>query len=217
MCYNRLGVEIKGECYLHERRLEGCTFAMIYLGEIYEARGDIATAMEFYKEGHDGGNQNATVKLGRLGRTISAQTALLDNEPVAQVTMEANLHDARTSGAVTTRITEDVLMSRDDEDRRWVVLLKFERSDKLFFDALMSAEALAPCQCALEKESRPIILSPSRAKAFLHPHHYDAVMEALQQKNVVLHKDNVIVEPELADTVEAVLQRIVKTKKVHKP
>jgi len=109
---------------------------------------------------------------------------------------------------------EELLRSFDDHcaTHRFVVLLKFKRNDRNFLQALMGSEELAPCREALEAHGFDTVL-PSKAKAFLHPHHYGAVMDAIARDNLTLRIDNVIVEPEFEEPVIAVLSRVSKPKK----
>lgn len=141
-----------------------------------------------------------------------------DADPAVQAAIEASLLDAGRSapaaGAaqVNAQISGALLGTRAEEPQRRVVLLKFGRRPEVFRTALLTSEALGPVRRALEAQGLAVVL-PTKAKVFVHPQHYEPVMEAIRQQGLTLYGDHVIVEPELVPTVKGVLRRITKPKR----
>ena len=103
----------------------------------------------------------------------------------------------------------------ETNDNGHVVLMKFNKCPKAFLQALMTSPDLVPWQVALAVRGLDGIL-PSRAKVFVHPEHYEAVMEAIRRSGLRFHADHVIVEPELEGLVTQVVRKIAKPKKGHR-
>jgi len=160
----------------------------------------------------DAKNSNARAK------RLLVPNAVEDSEdPEMEVALKASLaepaerklEELDTVSAINETLSSALL---DSQDWYNVVVLKFKRSPKLFLDVLMNADALAPYRNALEERSYSVILPGSEAKIFVHPRHYDPVLASLAREGHRLHKDNVIVEPELEGVVIELLGRIVKMK-----
>jgi len=75
----------------------------------------------------------------------------------------------------------------------------------------MSCEALEPIRSALEAHNYPMILE-SRAKIFVHPCHYEAVLDSIQRQQLKLFADHIVIEHFFEEAVVDVLKKIVKPK-----
>lgn len=136
-----------------------------------------------------------------FSKRAASQADEEDNSSVGGA--EALRSNAQVSQALLTKPVE--------EPEEFVVLLKFERNPKKFLDVLMSWEVLAPYREDLESHGLAVIL-PSRAKIFVHPFRYQAVLQAIEEKGLDLYADHVIIEPDIEHDVVDILKRIVKPK-----
>ncbi|CAE8583743.1 unnamed protein product [Polarella glacialis] len=112
-------------------------------------------------------------------------------------------------------VSDALLRSRPEEELGTcvgkVVLLKFNRCIQSFQRALLQRPELEPVRKALGQRGFAVVL-PSKAKAFVHPENYEAVLEAIVRDKLVLYADHVLVEPELENVVKEVLKGIAQPK-----
>ncbi|CAE8588052.1 unnamed protein product, partial [Polarella glacialis] len=144
----------------------------------------------------------------------ATQSAILESITEA-ASVEPRAGSSSSPLAVNSMVSDALMRSRPEEELgtcvRKVVLLKFNRCDQRFQRALLQRPELDPVRKALEKQGFDVVL-PSKAKAFVHPENYEAVLEAIARDKLVLYADHVLVEPELENIVKDVVKGIAKPK-----
>ncbi|CAE8606941.1 unnamed protein product, partial [Polarella glacialis] len=151
---------------------------------------------------------------GGVAADPATQSAILESITEA-ASVEPRAGSSSSPLAVNSMVSDALLRSRPEEELgtcvRKVVLLKFNRSDQRFQRALLQRPELEPFRKALDKQGFDVVL-PSKAKAFVHPENYEAVLEAIARDKLVLYADHVLVEPELENMVKDVVKGIAKPK-----
>ncbi|CAE8737343.1 unnamed protein product [Polarella glacialis] len=151
---------------------------------------------------------------GGVAADPATQSAILESITEA-ASVEPRAGSSSSPLAVNSMVSDALLRSRPEEELgtcvRKVVLLKFSRCDQRFQRALLQRPELEPVRKALDKQGFDVVL-PSKAKAFVHPENYEAVLEAIARDKLVLYADHVLVEPELENMVKDVVKGIAKPK-----
>ncbi|CAE8651292.1 unnamed protein product [Polarella glacialis] len=151
---------------------------------------------------------------GELEADPATQSAILESI-TGFAPEELRAGSSSSSLAVNSMVSDALLRSRPEEELGTcvgkVVLLKFNRCIQSFQRALLQRPELEPVRKALNQRGFAVVL-PSKAKAFVHPENYEAVLEAIARDKFVLYADHVLVEPELENVVKEVLKGIAQPK-----
>ena len=102
----------------------------------------------------------------------------------------------------------------EEERCQYVIMHKFNNCRMPFFETLMNAKEFASLRKALSEEGHDQVLT-SKAKVFVKPHLYQAVVETLSWGEP-LQAEHIIMEPELETTVIRIVKKISRPKRGHK-
>ncbi|CAE8715329.1 unnamed protein product [Polarella glacialis] len=151
---------------------------------------------------------------GEVEADPATQSAILESI-TGFASEELRAGSSSSSLAVNSMVSDALLRSRPEEELGTcvgkVVLLKFNRCTQSFQRALLQRPELEPVRKALNQRGFAVVL-PSKAKAFVHPENYEAVLEAIARDKLALYADHVLVEPELENVVKEVLKGIAQPK-----
>jgi hypothetical protein len=108
---------------------------------------------------------------------------------------------------VNAQLSDALLRSRSTDHEPKVVLLSFSRSPRSYRNILLASPALATWRQRLSDCGYAVELE-SGAKIFVHPEHYEAVLEAIRLGGWGLFPRHVIVDPELEATVSDIVMNL---------